>query len=263
MTPPTPSIEPVAKSLRAPTMSLAFFIEAGIHGPIEPELAIAEAAKQMPDYSGIRTSDGILNAHFSHNHKTGLQSTKGPSESATGTTLFRFHDPPPVFSLALLRQLHLLEWSGLFKPLQSTLDDLATITGEDRLLLWSSVHLAHVEIRMPDLLAARAAKSTRLVVWLSTWLFMFRSLAQCSAQDQVEAMSFKLSIRDDQVKVVSITTTGASSVQVSVKLHAELLEVRGLDGLPDLKVAVGETMALKTWCHYEMRDETELAELIA
>jgi hypothetical protein len=90
-------------------MSLAFFIEAGIHGPIETELAISGTVKQMADYSGIHTSDGILHANFSYSHKTGSSATKRTSETVASTTRMHFHDTPPAFLLALLRQLHLLE----------------------------------------------------------------------------------------------------------------------------------------------------------
>jgi hypothetical protein len=246
-------------------MSLSFFKEAGHHGPIEPELAKLEINKHLSAYSGIYISAGVLHVDFSYSHAVGSankrQSNVRVTENGTcaTNTPISFKGEPPRFVPGLVRQLNLLEWSGLYKFLHTAYCDLANVPSDDRHLLLSGVSISKIKVQMPRHLAARAIKNNRLIVWLSAWLQSFQALAKDS---QYGHFPCQLSIRGDDKDIAVISTTRDRSVTVSADLSPEVLSFSPIDNLPALKISIGNRKGLQAWCREERKDASEVGEIM-
>ena len=219
-------------------MSLTFFIEAGIHGPIEPELVRMELSKLKTAYSDIFTSGGFLRASCCYSHATSHSGAGTPclSDAEGLTTPIQFLGSSPAFSPALLRRLRLLEWLGLHRMLQTLLDDLANVGEDDRALLLMGVLGAEIDLRMPGVLLAKAVRSNCVMVWLSVWLLTFR----CLTYKEDAGLPCKLNLRGDDGQVITMSVTGLRGVDVSTWLRTELVAIPAMDGEPAASVTVGD-----------------------
>jgi hypothetical protein len=184
-------------------MSLRFFVEAGVHGPIETGLIKPEIIKYLDDYSGIYTSVGMLHVQFRYDLQhcprklSAAHSQLTSNDNIAVSTPIQFTDEPPLFVSGLLRQLRLLEWSGLHKFLHAAYCDLTNIGDNDRQLLLSGVGITRIKIRMSILTACKACRNSCLLIWLATWLLSFRVLTKDS---QYGSLLCQLSIHPDDKK---------------------------------------------------------------
>jgi hypothetical protein len=241
-------------------MSLTFLLEAGAHGPIEPELLKLQMSNHTSACPGIRTSSGVLYVEMRYSHATGHTMSKRAEQKNNAATSIRFQDDV-LFTTGLLRQLYLLEWSGLHRLLQTAYDDLAAITEEDRLLLLSSVGIAEVEIRMPSQLLAKARKNTRLMAYLSIWLLDFQDLLRDSTCMADKGVVCRLALEGDGAAdgVVTLTATGLGSTMVTTHLVAQTETFRGVDGLASLTVAIGEASRFQALPRSKKQQDSEVA----
>ena len=159
--------------------------------------------------------------------------------------------------------MRLLEWSGLYLPLQAVLDDLENVVEEDRLLLLGSLHSARIKVHMPAIIAAKAVNNVRLCSLLAIWLHRMRCLTGDPQAEGDSGLTCCLSIIDDKGEAMSLNKSSTSPTTSCVAMHAQVLDIEGIDGQRPFKVTIGNPHARRNTHRHTVNFEPERGNIMS